>query len=160
MPGDRVVEHAVGRARRGARRLQVGGGDGLHHRVGSRPVSGDDLAHELVPRHGRLVGEVVHAAAPVERDRRSTGARSAVNVGCPTWSATNASVGCSLDEAQHGLHHVVAVLAAHPRGAHDGRRRPERQRLRSPISLVIPYTLCGLVSSHSWYGRSSVPSNT
>ena len=51
---------------------------------------------------------------------------------------------------QHGLDHVGAVLAAHPRGAHDRGVGPGA-RARRPASTA-PYTDSGLVGSSSWYG--------
>ena len=55
-----------------------------------------------------------------------------MNVGRPRWSSTNASGPPGRPgrrQPQHGRHHVGAVLAAHPRRAHDGGRRPERRGL-------------------------------
>ena len=37
---------------------------------------------------------------------------------------------------------------------------PSDSASRSPISFERPYADCGFGSSHSTYGRSSVPSNT
>ena len=61
-----VVEHTVRRTRRRARRVEIGGRDRFDH---GWIVSGfgDDLADELVPRHLALIGDVVHAAAPLDR---------------------------------------------------------------------------------------------
>ena len=59
---------------------------------------------------------------PVRRPttRRWTAlARSSAKVGCPIWSSTNASRRPVPGQAQDGLHHVVAVEPAHPRGPDD-----------------------------------------
>ena len=58
-----VVEHAVGRARRGPGRLEVGRRDRPHH-LGVAAGGGDDVADELVPADRALVGGVVDAADP------------------------------------------------------------------------------------------------
>ena len=53
-------------------------------------------------------------------------ARSAVNVGHPRWSSTNDSGVVLAEQAQHGLDHVVAGLAADPRGTDDRGDRASR----------------------------------
>ena len=87
---DGVVEDAVRRARRRPRRIELGRGDRCARASGSRPAarttSRANSNHDTAPW-------LVTWWTPLRRSsasRRSTGARSAVNVGWPRWSSTNA----------------------------------------------------------------------
>ena len=104
-----VVEHRVGRAGRGAGRVEVGGGDradlvGRSARPPPRPPgrsrtrwSGPALVTWKVP------------GARAAASRRRAGARSAVKVGQPCWSSTKASSrsGSAASRPSTVLHHVA-----------------------------------------------------
>ena len=66
-----------------------------------------------------------------------------MNVGWPRWSSTNAKPDRALGGSRStSLDHVVAVLAAHPGGAHDA-HAAGASASRSPASFERPYTDCG-----------------
>ena len=139
---DGVVEHAVGRARRRARRIELGGGDRADD---GRVVPGSHRQRPGRTRTTCTAPWLVTWWTPLRRSsakRRSIGARSAVNVGQPRWSSTNASrPGVSVaigQQAQDRAHHVGAVLAAHPRRPDHRRRAAEDERLALARQLRLP----------------------
>ena len=102
------------------------------------PGRAQHLAGELVPAHGALVGDVERARdAGRPPGVGSSPARSSAKVGWPRWSSTKRSVSCSPGQAQDRLDHVGAVVAAHPRGAHD---RVVGVELELAGQLRRPYT--------------------
>ena len=102
----------------GPRRMEVGGRDRVHHRRVATGL-GDDLADELVPRHGAAVGHVVDARPALDGEpshhRRQVGGegRAAPLV------VDERQAGLFLDEPEDRLDHVVAVGTAHPGGPDD-----------------------------------------
>ena len=95
------------------------------HPLGVGARLGEDRPHEAPPGRGAAVGHVEDARAGRSRPRVTTaGARSAVKVGDPCWSSTKRSSPVAVGQAQRGRHHVGAVGAAQPAGAHDGRPGP------------------------------------
>ena len=119
-PEGGVVEHRVGRSRRGSGRLQVGGGDRLHP-LGVEARGLQHRLRELEPAHRALVGDVEQAGAtvddePVDHHGEVVGERRV-----PALVVDERERVVLAGEAQDGLHHVAAVLTADPRRAHDRR---------------------------------------
>ena len=111
-----VVQHGVGRARRGPGRVEVGG-DGPY----PPRIEAGNLQHgpgELEPRHRALVRDVEDAGPafdgqPADRRRQVVG-EAGLAAGRRRTQASRAR-----RRAQDRLHHVAPVQPAHPRRAHD-----------------------------------------
>ncbi len=120
-PQGGVVEHRVGRPGRGPGRVELVGLDGTDlGRVVARGL--EHRPHELVPAHVALVGHVEHPGHPgrgqaADPDGQVGGERRVAPL--VVHERQLGPVG----QPQHGLDHVVAVLAAHPRRPHDRRPR-------------------------------------
>ena len=154
---DRVVEHAVGRSWGRAWRIEIGGADRSDH-LRILPHRRHDAAHELVPADRALVGDVMDAGPaldgePAQHRRQIGGERRAAAL--------------VVDERQRRRARRRGARRCAPCSNRARRTpttcarpsRPGRPRC-SPASFDRPYTDSGFGASRSWYGRSSVPSNT
>ncbi len=122
-PEGGVVEHRVGRSGRRPRRIEVGGGDGPDL-VGVLTGRLEDLPHEPVPGGGALVGDVEGAGHPGDGQPSDGRGQVGGEAGAAPLVVDEGQLG-TVEQAEHRLHHVGPVGAAHPGRADDaGARQP------------------------------------
>ena len=117
-PPRQGVEHRVGRTRSGPGRLQLGGADRANP-LGVVASRRERLAGELVPAHDTLVRGVEDTRHPLDPELRDHRREVRDERRVADLVVDEADLSPALGEAQQGLDHVLAVLAADPRRAGD-----------------------------------------